>query len=96
MYAITASGLTTKWINAHTVSNVDNVAATTTLRQNVKRKNKLMLKCGYCRIEGHKIKECETRREEEKTEKVNYRKTQQMKIKTLWQERAKFTEKSKK
>ena len=40
MHAITASGLTTKWINAHTVSNVENVAATTTLRQNVKRKKK--------------------------------------------------------
>ena len=40
MHAITASGLTTKWINAHTVSNVENVAATTTLQQNVKIKNK--------------------------------------------------------
>ena len=39
-HAITASALTTKWINAHMVSNVENVAATTTLRQNVKRKKK--------------------------------------------------------
>ena len=38
MHEITASGLTTKWINAYTVSNVENVAATTTLRQNVRRK----------------------------------------------------------
>ena len=40
MHAITASGLTAKWINAHTVNNVGNAAATTTLRQNVKRKKK--------------------------------------------------------
>ena len=40
MHATTASGLTTKWINAHTVNNVENVAAATTLQHNVKRKNK--------------------------------------------------------
>ena len=40
MHTITASGLTTKWINAHTVNNVENVAAATTLQHNVKRKNK--------------------------------------------------------
>ena len=76
MHAITASGLTTKWINDYTVSNVENVAATTTLRQNVKRKKTLMLTCGYCRVEGHTSKECETRREEEKSENINYRKSQ--------------------
>ena len=38
MHETTASGLTTKWINAHTVNNVENAAATTTLRWNVKRK----------------------------------------------------------
>ena len=54
-----------------------------------------MLTCGYCRIEGHKSKECETRREEEKSERINYRKSQQMKTKTVWQERAKFMTKSK-
>ena len=54
-----------------------------------------MLTCGYCRIEGHKSKECETRREEEKSERINYRKSQQMKTKTVWQERTTFTTKSK-
>ena len=54
-----------------------------------------MLTCGYYRIEGHKSKEFYTRIEEKKTERINYRKYQQMKIKTLWQERAKFTTKSK-
>ena len=54
-----------------------------------------MLTCGYCIIKGHKSKECDTRREEEKTGKINYRKSQQMKIKTVWQERAKFTTKLK-
>ena len=33
--------------------------------------------------------------EEEKSERINYRKSQQMKIKTVWQERAKFRTKSK-
>ena len=54
-----------------------------------------MITCGYCIIEGHKSKECETRREEENSERIKYRKSQQMKIKTVWQERAKFTTKSK-
>ena len=54
-----------------------------------------MLTCGYCRIEGHKGKAFETTREEEKTERINYRKYQQMKIKTVWQEIAKFTTESK-
>ena len=40
MHATTAPGLTKKWINAHTVNNVENAAATTTLRQNIKRKKK--------------------------------------------------------
>ena len=40
MHATTASGLTTKWINAHTVNNVENAAATTTLQQHLKREKK--------------------------------------------------------
>ena len=40
MHATTALGLTAKWINVHTVTNVENAAAITTLRQNVKGKNK--------------------------------------------------------
>ena len=59
------------------------------------KKETLMLTCGYCRIKGHKSKDCGTRREEEKSERINYRKSQQMIIKTVWQERAKFTTKSK-
>ena len=59
------------------------------------KKETMMITCGYCIIEGNKSKECETRREEDKTDRINYRKYQQMKIKTVWQERAKFMTKSK-
>ena len=56
-------------------------------------KQQLTTNCGYCREEGHTSKECTTRREDEKNERINYRKTQRLQIKTVWQERARYTEK---
>ena len=59
-------------------------------------KETLTTTCGYCREGGHTSKECITRKEDEKNERINYRKSQRTNIKTVWQERAPHTEKSNK
>ena len=54
---------------------------------------KLSTACGCCRESGHASKECKIRREEEKIERVNYRNSKKLQIRTAWQERSDHTKK---
>ena len=49
--------------------------------------------CGYCIEEGHTGKDCEIRRTEKIEEMITYRKNKQTGIKSVRQQRSKFTEK---